>query len=165
MIKRGGRLVSSSLFLQNYAGIQFQKVPTFWPWGPREQLWGSFSVHLYCGYNRLCPRCTGPRSRLSMTWAGCRCQCSSTGAMTTGSQPGRMSRLLRPSYPDWLPRLRWEWGWGFYQELDIIKVKPLLLMYQVPFDGWNHLDFMWAKDADTLLYKPIIDFIQNLILF
>jgi len=45
------------------------------------------------------------------------------------------------------------------------QLPRLIDTIEVPYDGWNHLDFMWAKDADTLLYKPIIDFIQNLILF
>ena len=36
---------------------------------------------------------------------------------------------------------------------------------QVPYDDWNHLDFMWAKDADSLLYNPVIDFIHNFMSF
>lgn len=27
---------------------------------------------------------------------------------------------------------------------------------QVPYPAWNHLDFLYGKDANTLLYKPIM---------
>jgi len=43
---------------------------------------------------------------------------------------------------------------------------PMLIdSIRVPFDDWNHMDFMWAKDADTLLYKPMIEYIQNFVAF
>ena len=45
-----------------------------------------------------------------------------------------------------------------------IRVSITLYLYtilpytssQVPYDSWNHNDFLWAKDADTLLYGPAL---------
>jgi len=37
----------------------------------------------------------------------------------------------------------------------------LVASYQVPFSSFNHLDFLWGKTADTLLYKPAIKIIQH----
>ena len=28
--------------------------------------------------------------------------------------------------------------------------------YQVPCHGWNHMDFLWAKDIDTLLHPRVL---------
>lgn len=41
------------------------------------------------------------------------------------------------------------------------QLPRLIASIQVPYVGWNHADFMWAKDADVLLYKPVIEIIQN----
>lgn len=30
-------------------------------------------------------------------------------------------------------------------------------MFRVPFDHFNHVDFMWGVDAPKLVYKPVID--------
>ena len=29
-------------------------------------------------------------------------------------------------------------------------------VYEVPFDLWNHLDYLWGIDAKTLLYPEVI---------
>lgn len=34
-------------------------------------------------------------------------------------------------------------------------------MFRVPFDTFNHLDFMWGKDAKTLVYDDLIRRIEN----
>ena len=41
------------------------------------------------------------------------------------------------------------------------QLPRLISSVMVPFDKFNHVDFMWAKDADVLLYKPVIDYIFN----
>ena len=28
--------------------------------------------------------------------------------------------------------------------------------YQVPYENWNHLDFIWGIDADTLVYTQLM---------
>ena len=28
--------------------------------------------------------------------------------------------------------------------------------YQVPFEQWNHQDFVWGIDADTLVYPQVM---------
>merc|ERR1719320_1384896 len=32
----------------------------------------------------------------------------------------------------------------------------LVASYKVPFNTFNHLDFLWGKTADSLLYKPAL---------
>ncbi|KDR15393.1 lipase 3-like [Zootermopsis nevadensis] len=34
-------------------------------------------------------------------------------------------------------------------------------MYQVKLEAFNHVDFQWAKDANTLVYNEVIGFIKN----
>lgn len=34
------------------------------------------------------------------------------------------------------------------------KLPNLVASVRVPYDSWNHLDFLWGKDADQLLYTP-----------
>ena len=40
---------------------------------------------------------------------------------------------------------------------DVIRLTSelpnLFKSYEVPFPKWNHLDFLWAIDANTLLYQ------------
>ena len=36
------------------------------------------------------------------------------------------------------------------------QLPNLVASYEVPFPQWNHLDFCWAIDADTLLYPEIL---------
>lgn len=44
----------------------------------------------------------------------------------------------------------------------LAKSLPNLVLHkEVPFEKFNHLDFMWAKDANTLLYKDIIKFLRG----
>lgn len=38
-----------------------------------------------------------------------------------------------------------------------IIVKIIIFRHRVPYDNFNHLDFLWAKDADFLLYKPAME--------
>lgn len=33
--------------------------------------------------------------------------------------------------------------------------------YEVPFATFNHIDFLFAKDAKTLLYNDIVAIIKN----
>jgi lysosomal acid lipase/cholesteryl ester hydrolase len=41
--------------------------------------------------------------------------------------------------------------------LRLTTVLPNLVSdYLVPFDDWNHLDYLWGIDADTLLYPEIL---------
>ena len=43
---------------------------------------------------------------------------------------------------------------------DVIKLTSLLgnlySSYDVPFAKWNHLDYLWGIDADTLVYNELI---------
>jgi hypothetical protein len=36
------------------------------------------------------------------------------------------------------------------------KLPNLVSDYLVPFDMWNHLDYLWGIDADTLLYPEVL---------
>ena len=46
---------------------------------------------------------------------------------------------------------------------DLLKVVQGLpntvpgMIHEVAFPAWNHLDFLWGKDADTLLYSKVIN--------
>ncbi|XP_014285223.1 gastric triacylglycerol lipase [Halyomorpha halys] len=60
---------------------------------------------------------------------------------------------LHYSHNDWISGIK-----------DVLKLKSKLPNVQdilVPFFYFNHLDFMWAKDAWTLLYKPMLEVIQR----
>ena len=43
---------------------------------------------------------------------------------------------------------------------DVIRLTSelpnLFKSYEVPFPKWNHLDFLWAIDANTLLYPEVL---------
>jgi len=45
------------------------------------------------------------------------------------------------------------------QDVDAIanQLPGLVASNRVPYDSFNHLDFLWAKDADSLLYKPAME--------
>lgn len=34
-------------------------------------------------------------------------------------------------------------------------------MYEVPLANFNHVDFIWGKDAPKLVYKPLIKAMRN----
>ena len=36
-----------------------------------------------------------------------------------------------------------------------------LLSYEVPFEAWNHLDYLWGIDAKDILYPKIIETMDN----
>jgi len=42
------------------------------------------------------------------------------------------------------------------------KLPNLLQQYLVPLPEFNHLDYLWAINADTLVYKPIIEKMNSL---
>ena len=37
----------------------------------------------------------------------------------------------------------------------------LVESYKVPFEGWNHLDFMYGIDAPELVYKELLKQLKN----
>lgn len=37
------------------------------------------------------------------------------------------------------------------------KLPQLKQSYMVPFKNWNHVDFLWALEADKYIFKPIVD--------
>ena len=43
---------------------------------------------------------------------------------------------------------------------DVLRLTSHLPMifdnYQVPYENWNHLDFIWGIDADTLVYTQLM---------
>ncbi|XP_076243069.1 lipase 3 [Calliopsis andreniformis] len=42
---------------------------------------------------------------------------------------------------------------------DELPYKPT--MYKVPFENFNHIDFLWAKDAPTLVYKKLLEMLKD----
>ena len=38
----------------------------------------------------------------------------------------------------------------------LTKLPNNFATYEVPFDLWNHLDYLWGIDAKTILYPEII---------
>ena len=36
------------------------------------------------------------------------------------------------------------------------QLPNLIQSYRVPWDKWNHVDYINAKDADTLLYPQVL---------
>jgi lysosomal acid lipase/cholesteryl ester hydrolase len=59
------------------------------------------------------------------------------------------------------------WGDGDWlvEPGDLLKiisgVQNIYRDYQVPWEGWNHLDFMYAIDVDKFINEPFIDMINN----
>lgn len=49
-------------------------------------------------------------------------------------------------------------------DVDILftKLKNPLGKFLVPWPQFNHLDYMWAIDANTLVYQPIIAMLNRL---
>ena len=43
---------------------------------------------------------------------------------------------------------------------DVIRMTSelpnLIASYDVPFPKWNHLDYLWGIDADTLVYSEVL---------
>lgn len=37
----------------------------------------------------------------------------------------------------------------------------LIGTYKVPLESFNHVDFIWGKDAPTLVYKPLLKVLRN----
>ena len=50
------------------------------------------------------------------------------------------------------------------QDVDELSTKlpNLLGKFLVPLKAFNHLDYLWAIDADTLVYKTVIDNMESL---
>lgn len=58
------------------------------------------------------------------------------------------------SPPCFLSNSFWLWVLQDVQELFKGLAQPVG-MYLVNFKGWNHLDFLWGRDAPTLVYDQI----------
>jgi hypothetical protein len=41
------------------------------------------------------------------------------------------------------------------------KLPNLLGKFQVPLKSFNHLDFLWAIDVESLVYDKVIGFIES----
>lgn len=37
---------------------------------------------------------------------------------------------------------------------------PLIMDYTVEYPGWNHLDFIWAKDAGKIINSKVVKLLQ-----
>jgi len=59
------------------------------------------------------------------------------------------------------------WGQNDWlvQEPDVYRfanaMPNLVKIQRVNHDKWNHVDFVWGIDADTLLYNPIMEFMKR----
>ena len=42
------------------------------------------------------------------------------------------------------------------------RLPNLLGLHLVDYDGWTHCDFIMGKDADTLVYRQIVDYMNDL---
>lgn len=51
----------------------------------------------------------------------------------------------------------------FFQDVERLSknLTNLIDLYKVPLDTFNHVDFIWGKDAPTLVYKPLIKVIKK----
>ncbi len=41
------------------------------------------------------------------------------------------------------------------------KLQNKFAVYEVPFEQWNHLDYLWGIDAKTILYPEILSNLQK----
>ena len=41
------------------------------------------------------------------------------------------------------------------------KLQNNFATYEVPFTPWDHLDYLWGKDAKTILYPEILKNMEN----
>merc|ERR1711976_722099 len=47
--------------------------------------------------------------------------------------------------------------------LRLISALPNIVdIYKVPFDKWNHLDYLWGLDANTLVYPRVLENIKKM---
>lgn len=42
-----------------------------------------------------------------------------------------------------------------------LKIKNLVGLYKVPLDSFNHVDFLFGKDAEKLVYQPLMKMLRN----
>ena len=53
-------------------------------------------------------------------------------------------------------------GFALQDVLRLTSALPnLVFSYEVPFPLWGHLDFLWAIDADTLLYPEVLKHMEE----
>lgn len=45
--------------------------------------------------------------------------------------------------------------------LDFPLAVPLIYNFQVPYPEWNHLDFIWGKDAGTIINTRIVKLLNT----
>ena len=51
-----------------------------------------------------------------------------------------------------------DWLTAYYDyERMLNQIPNLYEAYTVDFPKWNHLDFLWAKDIDTLLFPKLLE--------
>ncbi|GJQ83098.1 hypothetical protein Trydic_g20109 [Trypoxylus dichotomus] len=43
----------------------------------------------------------------------------------------------------------------------VTKLPKNVGIYQIPLDSFNHVDFLWAKDAMKYVYQPLLKFLQK----
>lgn len=41
------------------------------------------------------------------------------------------------------------------------NITSVVGLYQVKLESFNHVDFLFAKDAEQLVYQPLIKFMHN----
>ncbi|KAI5638517.1 alpha/beta hydrolase fold domain-containing protein [Phthorimaea operculella] len=55
-----------------------------------------------------------------------------------------------------------DWA-SVYEDVLILKnnLQNVVEFYEVPFDKWAHLDYIWAKDVKALVYDKLLELIQK----